>query len=230
MASTGNKKVRVYETLKKRIINNELPPGMPINEANFASDLGVSKTPVREALRQLERDGLVENVPSRGSTITHITSHEIVDVFQIREIIESGAARRSALLGGSEALAKIRDSYADSLAHPDSEEHYVHEWGTWEDMHTAIVSSLGNQLLINVYAGLIDRILRIRNYYGKRLTRRRFFDVIQEHNTIIEAILDGKPDDAERAMRQHLQNASVFLIGLSRAGADGETTPRPLVP
>lgn len=218
MDAIGNKKVRVYETLKKRIINIELPPGLPINEAEFASALGVSKTPVREALRQLERDGFVENVPSRGSTITHITSHEIMDVFQIREIIESGAARRSAELGGSDALRKIRDSYAESLASADAAEHYVHEWGSWEDMHTAIVSSLGNRLLMDVYAGLIDRILRIRNYYGKRLTRRRFYDVIQEHNTVIEAILERRPEEAEQAMQRHLQNASVFLIGLSGAG------------
>lgn len=230
METRVNKKARVYETLKKRIINIELPPGLPINEADFASDLGVSKTPVREALRQLERDGLVENVPSRGSTITHITSHEIIDVFQIREIIESGAARRSAKIGGSDALRKILDSYIESLAAAGGSEQYVHEWGSWEDMHTAIISSLGNQLLTDVYSGLIDRILRIRNYYGKRLTRRRFYDVIQEHKAIIEAILNGRSEEAGEAMLRHLQNASVFLVGLSGGGAGGDAASGTAIP
>ena len=65
MNTVGNKKVMVYENLKRRIIGCELVPGLPINEADFASELGVSKTPVREALRQLERDGFVDNVPGR---------------------------------------------------------------------------------------------------------------------------------------------------------------------
>jgi len=218
-----NKKNWVYETLKSRIISIELKPGLPINEADFASDLGVSKTPIREALRQLERDGLVENVPSRGSTITHITSHEISDVFQIREIVESGAARRAALLRGNETLSKLRDLNLETLENARNSEEYVNEWGEWEDMHVMIVSSLGNQLLNEVYAGLIDRILRIRNYYGKRLTRRRFIDVVNEHNSVIEAILAGKPEAAQRAMQQHLQNASVFLLGLSGGATDKES-------
>ena len=109
MAPTRNKKTIAYEAIKRQIINIELPPGLPINEAELASQLGVSKTPIREALRQLERDGFVENVPSRGSMISHITSQEITDVFQIREIIESGAAKRAALFKGNDDLSRQRD-------------------------------------------------------------------------------------------------------------------------
>jgi DNA-binding GntR family transcriptional regulator len=87
MSAVGNKKVRVYESLKRRIIDCELVPGLPINEADFASELGVSKTPVREALRQLETDGFVENVPGRGSTISHLTPLDIREILEIREII-----------------------------------------------------------------------------------------------------------------------------------------------
>ena len=94
MKAVGNKKVQVYESLKRRIIDCELVPGLPINEADFATDLGVSKTPIREALRQLERDGFVDSIPGRGSTISHITSSDIREIFEIREIIETGAAKR----------------------------------------------------------------------------------------------------------------------------------------
>ncbi len=101
-----NKKVKVYESLRERIISGELKPGLPINEAAFASELAVSKTPVREALRQLERDGFVENVPGRGSAIAHIKPQDIREVLEIREILEVGAAKRAAWLHGSDELRR----------------------------------------------------------------------------------------------------------------------------
>src|SRR5512136_2912197 len=105
----ANKKVKVYESLRERIISGELKPGLPINEAAFASELSVSKTPIREALRQLERDGFVENVPGRGSAISHIGPQDIREVFEIREIIESGAVKRAARLRNNEEIRKKRE-------------------------------------------------------------------------------------------------------------------------
>ena len=84
----NNKKIAVYEKIKERIIDGSLAPGLPINENDFAQDLNVSKTPIREALRQLEREGLVENIPGRGSAVSHITFQDIRDIFETREIIE----------------------------------------------------------------------------------------------------------------------------------------------
>lgn len=215
MEPRGNKKIWVYENLKRRIISVELLPGSPIIEAEFAEALGVSKTPIREALRQLERDGFVVNVPSRGSMISHITTQEIHDVFQIREIIEAGAAKRAALGGANQEIAKLRAENDGLLEDLDSIEEYVHEWGAWEDIHQAVVKSLGNVGLQEVYQGLLDRILRIRNHYGKRLTRRRYHDIIVEHNALADAILGGDGDAAELAMQRHLHNASQFLMGIS---------------
>lgn len=219
MASRGNKKTWAYENIKRRIINVELPPGLPINEEELAQQLQISKTPVREALRQLERDGLVENVPSRGSTISHITSQEINDVFQIREIIESGAAKRSASFKGNIELARQRDSYKTLLETQPSDAEYS-DWGSWEDLHLMIVKSLGNEALVRVYLGLIDRIRRIRNHYGRGATRRRSRDIVSEHVAVLDAILAGDPEGAERAMVRHLRNASAFVIGLATGGFD----------
>lgn len=224
MGSKGSKKAWAYENLKRRIINVELAPGSPINEAELAEELSISKTPVREALRQLERDGLVENVPSRGSMISHITSKEITDVFQIREIIEAGAAKRAAAFRGDEELAKQREVYKKLLevTPPDAE---YSEWGTWEDLHLLIVRSLGNETLVTVYLGLIDRIKRIRNHYGGRVTRRRFQDIMNEHISVLEAVLEGDPEAAERTMIRHLRNASAFLTGLAGGTARYEIRP-----
>jgi DNA-binding GntR family transcriptional regulator len=126
-----NKKARVYEDLKRQIINMELAPGEPINEAEIALRFGVSKTPLREALTQLESDGLVDNIPARGSSVSHITAREVNDVLQIREIIEIGVAKRVAAVGGTEALLRERDSIAGQLNTGETLAGYVYEWGSY---------------------------------------------------------------------------------------------------
>ena len=210
-----NKKARVYEDLKRQIISIELAPGTPINEAHIALQLGVSKTPLREALTQLESDGFVDNVPARGSSVSQITAREIDNVLQIREIIEIGVAKRVAAVGGTPALLRERDATATMLKTRDTLAEYVYEWGLCEDVHLVLVQALGNNLLIGVYGRLMDRITRIRNYYGNRFTKRRLHDIVTEHIAILDAIVCGDAMAAEQMMTQHLQNARAFLGGLT---------------
>jgi DNA-binding GntR family transcriptional regulator len=216
MSRADNKKVKVYESLKRRIIDCELAPGLPINEADFANELGVSKTPVREALRQLERDGFVENVPGRGSTISHLTPLNIREILEIREIIETGVAKHLAEFNPqNDELTKKRVEHRQLLRDERGSEEYVYEWGEWEDVHLSIIAALGNQTFLKMYEDLLDRIIRIRNHFGQRFTQRRFHEIISEHLAILDAIFEGDPDRAEQAVRRHLQNAGAFLLGLS---------------
>jgi DNA-binding GntR family transcriptional regulator len=209
-----NKKVKVYESLKHRIIKGELQPGLPINEADFARELSVSKTPVREALRQLERDGLVQNVPGRGSAVSYINPQDIHEVLEIREIIEVGAAKRAALQHGNDELRRKLEESRKLLEDSSSEEN-VHEWGSWEDVHLSIVTAVGNQTLVEMYLGLLDRIRRIRSYYGQRFTQRRLHEILGEHQAMLEAIVEGDAERAEQAVQRHMRNAGLFLIGLA---------------
>jgi DNA-binding GntR family transcriptional regulator len=211
----ANKKAIVYENLKRRIIEGELRPGLPINEAEFARDLAVSKTPIREALRQLERDGFVENVPGRGSTVSHIKPQDIREVFEIREIIETGAAKRAARLRDNDELCAKREDSRKLLENQQAGEAYVHEWGSWEDVHLCIVKALGNQTLVDMYSGLLDRIKRFRTHYGKRFTQRRLYEILTEHTAILDAIVEGDGQRAEQMVQHHLRNANAFLMGLT---------------
>jgi DNA-binding GntR family transcriptional regulator len=211
----GNKKAIAYENLRRRIIEGELRPGLPINEADFARELAVSKTPIREALRQLERDGFVENIPGRGSTVSHIRPQDIREVFEIREIIESGAAKRAAHLRDNEELRAKREEGKKLLQDEQAGAAYVHEWGSWEDVHLCIVKALGNQTLVDMYSGLLDRIKRFRSHYGKRFTQRRLHEILSEHTAILDAIVEGDGQRAEQMVQQHLRNAGAFLIGLA---------------
>ena len=214
MDNRGNKRERVYEALKKRIIDVDLPPGFPIIEAEIAEQLGVSTTPIREALRQLEHDGLVFSVPARGCMVTHITAQEIHDVFQIREIIETGAAKRAAINGRNDDIIRFREKNEQLLRAIDATGECGQDHSASEEIHPLIIRSLGNSALISIYNGLRDRILRILNHYGNRITPRRCHDIVTEHNQIADAILNGNGDEAESAMLEHLRKASQFLTSI----------------
>lgn len=208
-----NKKTAVYEKIKEGIINGALAPGLPINESDFARDLDVSKTPVREALRQLEREGLVENIPGRGSAVAHITFQDIREIFEVREIIECGAAKRAALMRDEEevrAKRKELEQYSKKWT-----EAIELNWGPVEDIHLFIVTRIGNQRLIETYLGLLDHIKRIRQHFGERFTRQRFNKLVAEHLEILDAIIEGNGDRAELAVQNHLHTAAAYLLGLT---------------
>ncbi len=208
-----NKKTIVYEKIKKSIIDGTLAPGLPINENDLAQDLGVSKTPVREALRQLEREGLVENVPGRGSAVTQITFRDIREIFEIREIIECGAARRAALIRNEEEVReKKRELEQFSAQNAETKESI---WGPEEDVHLFLIKCVGNKKLLEIYLGQLDHMKRIRLHFGGQFMRQRFDELVAEHIAILDALIDSDGDRAEQAVQNHLHNAAAFLLGLT---------------
>ena len=99
MSLQKSKKAIVYETLKKRIISHSLHPGEPLNESVLSKELKISKTPIREAFQQLEKEGFIENVPGRGAFVSRISIQDIRELFEIREILECEVIRRVASKG-----------------------------------------------------------------------------------------------------------------------------------
>ena len=208
-----NKKTTVYEKIKKRIIDGSVAPGFPINENEFAQSLNASKTPVREALRQLEREGLVENIPGRGSGVTHITFQDIREIFEIREIIECGAAKRVALMQIEKDLMTKKSELEKFFEKGITAEFSI--WGPEEDIHQFIVKCVGNRKLYETYLGLVDHIIRIRNHFGGRFTRQRFENMLTEHIEILDALIEGNVERAELAVQNHLRNAAAYILELS---------------
>lgn len=208
-----NKKTLVFGKIKERILNGALAPGFPINEEELARDLDVSKTPVREVLRQLEREGFVENIPGRGSTVSHITFQDIRDIFEIREIIECGAAKRAALFHDEFGFQRKRKELEINSKKWAKDKEF--SWGPVEDIHLFIITSIGNQKLMDTYVGLIDHIKRIRKHFSGRFSHERFNQLMEEHLEILDAIIEGSGDRAEMAVQNHLRNAAAYLLGLS---------------
>ena len=208
-----NKKAEVYRILKQRIIAGSLAPGLPINEIDLASDLHVSKTPLREALRQLEREGFVTTTPGRGSMVSPITFQDIREIYEMREIIECGAAKRSALRCDEDEVRENKSRLEAMLGkNPDPESF---PWGEEEDVHRLIIRSVGNQKLLDTYMGILDHIIRIRIQFLNRSARQRHEELIREHIHILDAFMDRDSEKAELAVQTHLRNAAAHFMGLS---------------
>lgn len=176
----------------------------PLTESTLAKQMGISKTPIREALKRLEGEGLVRIVPHKGAYIVGLTRSDMVEIFQVREYLEALAVR----LVASQADDKTLDNLADMV----KQIALIAERGDKKryelldiDLHSRIVQASGNQHLIRVYMGLRDyiRAIMIRTMtLPERPMRAQKW-----HEEIIKAVLRRDADAAESAIREHISQA-----------------------
>ncbi|MCX7786173.1 MAG: GntR family transcriptional regulator [Spirochaetes bacterium] len=204
-----SKKNLVYETLKNRIVRNDLKPLSYLNEKELSRELGTSKTPIREALQELGRNRFVIIIPNKGCFVSNISLEDIREIFELREIYECAAARIAASKPDKEKLVTELNHY-ETVASKDSiplKERLLAGY----QIHSAIVESVGNQRLQEVYRTLQDHIVRIRIYFLNRYLSERVNASEEEHREIVQAIVQGDPGKAEQAMRRHIENALQFI-------------------
>lgn len=203
-----------YERLKQAIVTLELPPGAPLRESQLATKFGISKTPIREAFVRLVQEGLVEVEPYRGATVRGYTREDLVEIFELRELIEGFAARQAAETMNEadrkELAANVRVSEAclrksdlDALA----------------DLLSEFDRILYRQTTNGRVGGLLDQIQSHIERIG-RLTvgiPGRLAHSVEQHAAIARAIQERKGDLAERRMRSHVR--SVMGDELESVGA-----------
>jgi DNA-binding GntR family transcriptional regulator len=206
-----SKKVMVYENLKKKIISHAVSPGEPLVESVLSADLKTSKTPIREALQQLEKEGFIENIPGKGAFVSRISVEEVLEVFEIREILECAVIRRVAAkpdLNVTEAEA-VRRRYESLEANGSKNPSYSFKPG--DQIHTFIFESFGNRRLLEYYRRLQDHIERMRLHFFSQFRPERSEQSSLEHLEIINALIARDPGRAEEAMRTHLRNSTDYL-------------------
>lgn len=209
---TKSKKVIVYEYLKKRIISGVLMPGEPLVEGVLAKELKTSKTPIREAMQQLEKEGFVEIFPGKGAFVSRMSFQDIREIFEIREILECEVIRRVAAKGDfnreeAEAIGRKFIS-AESEGGKNNRSHFK----AGEKIHTFVFDAFGNKRLIDFYNRFQEHIERLRLFYFANQDRReRSDESFKEHLEILNALIAKDPQRAEKAMRDHLQNSTAFL-------------------
>jgi DNA-binding GntR family transcriptional regulator len=204
MKETKSKKLLVYETLKQRIIEHHLKPGEPISEGLLATELSISKTPIREAIQQLEKDGFIENIPGKGSFVSQISIQGLREIFEIREMLECEAIKRD-----PQKLAAIRKSF--EVSGGSSQNDSPREFRAGEHIHIFIFESLGNQRLLDIYRRLHDHIARHRNFFFSDVHEGRPEESYREHLEILDALAAQDPARCEQAMRIHLRNSLEYV-------------------
>jgi DNA-binding GntR family transcriptional regulator len=210
-SSSKSKKAMVYENLKKKIITSALKPGEPLIESALSAELKTSKTPIREALQQLEKEGFIENVPGKGAFVSRISVEDVLEVFEIREILECAVIRRVAAkaeLNVAEAEA-VRRRFESSEADGSKRPSYSFKPG--DEIHTFVFDAFGNKRLLEYYRRLQDHIERMRLHFFSQFRPERSEQSSVEHLEIINGLIARDPARAEQAMRTHLRNSTDYL-------------------
>lgn len=202
---------RVYRRMKEMIISGELPPHTRLVELQFAAEFGVSRTPVREALKRLMADKLVHADPVRGLVVHEPEPHEIQDVYLVREALEGLATRLAAQRIRPEELQRLRailDSMHDGLKSGRTDIVVNANMA----FHDVIYRAAGNATLQRLVRDLSDFVRRFSTEAFS--SGPRVSTVFDEHEAILKALEEHDPDAAEAASTRHLRAASEYMTQL----------------
>jgi len=205
-----SKKTIVYENLKKRIINHSLKSGEPLNESVLSKELGISKTPIREAFQQLGKEGFIENIPGKGAFVSRISIQDIREIFEIREILECEVIKRVAEKGTLDKAEAESISKKFESSGPDGNRTPRSHFRAGAQIHMFIFESFGNKRLLEFYKTLQDHIERMRHYFFNQVEQERSEQSFKEHLEILNSLIAQDSQRAEKAMREHLQNSMEY--------------------
>ena len=199
----------VYEVLKLQIVEMELEPGTPLSEVELSKQLGGSRTPVREALHQLSREGLVRLVPGRGAFVAEISMRDIFELFQMREALETHAARLASQAADRTALIDLEQEMRKAGALIEAADYRAY-YDLTERLDEAIVDLAGNSRLKGALSELWGQIKRARHI--AQANSERLAETVVEHVSILEAIASGDEDRSADVVRDHVKNSMRSLI------------------
>jgi DNA-binding GntR family transcriptional regulator len=204
---------KAYEHLQEGVLSGRLRSGTVISEAGLAKELGISRTPVGEAIRQLVREGLVEQVPRYGTIVRSIDRQELIDLYEMREALESFAAAKAAERMTEPLLEKLKQ-YCDVMERIGTE---LREAGASEldepslrrflaaDMafHMLIIEASGNRRMIEVVKNMrtVSRIFRMRRAPHRMDVVHKAYEY---HSLILQALRAHDPESARRHMSDHI--------------------------
>jgi len=200
---------RAYRTLKARLRENEYLPGQFLSENLLAKEFGMSRTPVREAVQRLAREGLLNVFPKRGIMISALSIDDVEEVYAIREALEGCAAGIVAARADRDDVARLQEILERvTNASPDVVELIELDHA----FHAEIARQTSNRRLQSLLANMRDADLL--QQYGRRdkLQQARYRTMsVDEHSAVVEAIAAGDPVAAEERMREHCRSAARFL-------------------
>lgn len=208
---------RIYKSIAEQIITGALQPGEKLEEKILASRFGVSRTPIREALRELSARGLIDLIPRRGGMVAEIGLERLADMLDAECELEGLCARLAALRMTALEKGQLRDLHDRSKALVDDKDDATY-FSLNQDFHDLICAGAHNDTLEDTTRALRERLAPFRQSQssdeGRRLARS--FD---EHDAIVSAIVGSNPDGAYEAMRTHNARLSTGVLNLLRRQA-----------
>jgi len=204
-----NVSASAVQFLREKIITGELKPGQKINESNLSAELGISRPPIREAFRLLEKDHLAVNVARKGTYVTEISIKNFVEVFQTREMIECYAID---LLKAANIrdLPKVNLAFDRAIKIPTptngmDPKHLLQYIKAFSEFHASLVESCGNSLLSDIYHSISFNLARYQFIYFS-MDGGRLDNSIHTHKTTFELVKSGNYDQAKEKLRGHINH------------------------
>jgi len=191
----------IADRLRTRITTGTMPPGSRLIESQLSREYGISRAPIREAARLLEREGLLTFNPNKGFTIRELTLKELSDVFDVRICIERHAAQLAAANRRKEFASELTQRYRDILSASRRGDRDGEREADFA-FHHAIVQFTGNARLLRIFDDAAAEMRLILSLVGEVAAEST---IAESHEPVLRAILDGQPEEATQAMEAHIR-------------------------
>jgi len=202
----------VFDQLRTPIAKGELAPGSKVNEPQLSKQYGISRGPLREAIRRLEGCKLVEIKPNVGAKVVSLNRSQAIEIYEIRESLEGLACRLAAARVTAEDCRHLRDLLANHEQHIESENYQLYYQKEGDlDFHYRIVQLSGNTRLFNLLCGELYHLLRLYRVQTSSEPSRPV-QAFKEHHQIVDALEAGDAELAKMLMRRHITSAKQTLI------------------
>ncbi len=201
----------VFQTLRQAILRGELKPGERLMEIHLAQKLGVSRTPVREAIRKLELEGLVEMIPRKGAIVSEITVSDLENVLEVRMALEELAVKRACKRITRRQLEELEQLSADFERALQGDDVGVYAQADVR-FHDAIYLATGNIRLVQILNNLREQMYRYRMEYLKDHQAHKY--LVQDHEEIVWALQHRDERTALEATKRHIARQKEHILGL----------------
>lgn len=199
----------VFNTLRRSILTGELKPGERLMEIHLADKLGVSRTPIREAIRKLELEGLVTMIPRRGAEVAQITEKSLRDVLEVRRALDALAVELACERITAEELERLKE--ACEAFEAETKKGNANQVAKADvRLHDIILMASGNERLMQMISNLSQQMYRYRLEYVK--DESNYEQLIMEHRMIYEAVRDKDKHTGAKMMKLHIDNQEKAVI------------------
>ena len=200
---------KIATALREAILSGELRPGQPLVEMTLASQLGVSRAPLREALQSLSKDGLIETVPYRGTTVRTLSRKDVEEIYSLRGLHEGFAIQRITERGRNEDVTKLRAICKEMQRAAEAKDYK--RLNIFDDtFHHTVIELAEHDMLMGIWNQLSMRVRQIMSLRNQ--LNQDPMEVALNHPPLVDAIAAGKADKAVAMIQEHVASAADLVI------------------